>query len=189
MHFDSFTPEQQQDKSPFDSSNLNCEISLEEVVFAIKKAKLGKAFLLVPNEALKNTQAQHLLHKLSIFCFKTGLNPLDWSKSNIIPVPKPDKDQRVPLQNRPISIICCIAKVYSFVLDSRVKSHLNANDLLCDTQNGSRAGRSCIDHIFSLITILRNRKAQTKATFLCFVDFCKAFDSVNRVLLFYKMSS
>ena len=63
------------------------------------------------------------------------------------------------------------------------------NNLLSDTQNGFRAGRSCIDHIFSLITILRNRKLSNKETFLCFIDFRRAFDSVNHVLLFNILSS
>ena len=67
------------------------------------------------------------------------MTPLGWSKADIKPVPKPDKDPRVPLQNRPISIICCVAKMYSFVLDCRVKSHLIANNSLCDTQSGFRA--------------------------------------------------
>ena len=170
--------------SQIECSNLNQEITLEDVQNAVNKSKLGKAFLLVPNEALKNPEAIRLLHKLFNVCFKSGLTPLDWSKSDIKPIPKPGKDQRVPLYNRPISIICCIAKVYSFVLDCRVKKHLTVNDLLCDTQNGFRAGRSCVDHIFSLITILRNFKSQNKQIFLCFVDFRRAFDSVNRPLLF-----
>ena len=60
--------------------------------------------------------------------------------------------------------------------------------ILC-TQNGFRAGRSCIDHIFSLVTILINRKLQNKQTFLCFIDFRRAFDSVSHVLLFHILYS
>ena len=63
------------------------------------------------------------------------------------------------------------------------------NDSLPETQNCFRADRSCIDHIFSLITILRNRKWQNKETYLCFIDFRRAFDSVNHVLLFNLLSS
>ena len=45
-----------------------------------------------------------------------------------------------------------------------------------------------MDHIFVLITILRNRKSLNKPTYLCFIDFKKAFDSVNRDLLMFKLS-
>ena len=61
------------------------------------------------------------------------------------------------------------------------------NNILAEEQNGFRAGRSCIDHIFVMCTVLRNRKALGKETFLCFIDYQKAFDSVDRNLLLYKL--
>ena len=81
-----------------------------------------------------------------------------------------------------------IAKIYSSILNSRIQKHLSENDLLADEQNGFRATRSCMDHIFSLITLIRNRKSAGKSTFICFVDYKLAFDSINRSLLFYKLS-
>ena len=84
--------------------------------------------------------------------------------------------------------MCCIAKVYSSILNSRLQKYLNDNDILVDEQNGFRASRSCIDHIFTLVTILRNRKSLGKPSFVSFIDFKKAFDSVDRNLLLYKLS-
>ena len=72
--------------SPLDSSLLNADISLEEVSNAIDKSKCGKAFLFVPNEAMKNPQAKSLLHKLFNICFQTGLSPADWLKSDTKPL-------------------------------------------------------------------------------------------------------
>ena len=86
------------------------------------------------------------------------------------------------------TIMCCIAKIYSSVITARIQTFIEKNDLLADEQNGFRANKSCIDHIFSLVTILRNRKAQGKATFICFIDYKKAFDSVDRNLLLFKLS-
>ena len=58
----------------------------------------------------------------------------------------------------------------------------------CDSiQNGFRIGRSCIDHLFVMYTILRNRKEMGKHTFLCLIDYKKAFDAVNRDLLMFKL--
>ena len=59
--------------------------------------------------------------------------------------------------------------------------------LLVDEQNGFRPGRSCIDHAFTLSSIIRNRINQKKSTFVAYVDFEKAFDWVDRDLLFYKL--
>ncbi len=42
-------------------------------------------------------------------------------------------------------------------------------------------------NIFSLCTILRNRKSQKKSTYLAFLDAEKAFDRVDRDLLLYKL--
>ena len=139
---------------------------------------------------MKNFHAKLLLQKLFNVCFQTGLSPSDWLKSDLKPLFKGgDKDPRNPLDHRPLCIMSCVAKIYSCVLNTRLQKHINDNNLLSDTQNGFRAGRSCIDHIFSLVTILRNRKSENKQTFLCFVDFRRAFDSVNHVLLFNTISS
>ena len=120
-------------------------------------------------------------------CFQHGLSPYDWSLSDIKPVEKPGKDPRIPLNQRPITIMDNIAKIYSSILNARIQKHLADCDLLADEQNGFRATRSCLDHIFSLITLLRKRKAQGKSTFICFVDYKLAFDSINRTLLFHKL--
>ena len=170
-----------------ESEELNSEISYDEVSRAVDKSKLRKSYLEIPNEALKNRNVKLLLHRFFNMCFLSGYNPSDWDFSDIIPIPKKDKDPRDPLQNRCITIICCVAKIYSSILNSRLQRYLETNNILAEEQNGFRAGRSCIDHIFVMCTVLRNRKALGKDTFLCFIDYQKAFDSVDRNLLLYKL--
>ena len=121
-------------------------------------------------------------------CFTSGHSPTEWDFSDIIPIPKKGKDARDPLQNRCITIMCCVAKIYSSILNKRLQNYLENNNILVEEQNGFRTGRSCIDHIFVMCTVLRNRKLLGKDTFICFIDFRKAFDSVNRNLLLYKLS-
>jgi hypothetical protein len=172
----------------FITTSINFEFSLKEVSDAINRSKLGKSYLEVPNEALKNEAAKKLLHKFFNICFLNGLSPMDWNFSDIKPIPKKDKDPRDPLNNRCITIMCCVAKIYSTLLNTRIQKFLDDNSILVDEQNGFRASRSCIDHIFSLVTVLRNRKSQGKSTFISFIDFKKAFDSVDRTLLLFKLS-
>ena len=74
-------------------------------------------------------------------------------------------------------------------MNKRLQKYLETNNILAEEQNGFRVGRSCIDHIFVMCTVLRNRKMLGKETFLCFIDYKKAFDSVDRNLLLYKLSS
>ena len=144
------------------SDQLNRRLDFQEVSEAIDQAKLRKAYLQIPNDVLKNHNAKVLLYKFLDLCFVTGLSPTDWSFSNIKPIPKPDKDPRDPLQNRCISIMCCVAKIFSWILNKRLQKHLESNNLLVDEQNGFRTARSCIDHLFVLVTVLRNRKEHKK---------------------------
>ena len=44
-------------------------------------------------------------------------------------------------------------------------------------------GRSTIDHISSLTNIIETRKLKRKQTFVAFIDFRKAYDSIDRSLL------
>ena len=65
---------------------------------------------------------------------------------------------------------------------------MESSEILVDEQNGFRSGRSCIDHLYALVTNLRNRKEMEKDTFLTFRDFKKAFDLVDRNMLLYKLA-
>ena len=186
--FEKISQISQPDHPFFAKENLNAELSFDEVSTAIDRAKSRKAFLEIPNEAMKNKNAKLLLHKFFNLCFQSGLSPSEWDTSDIKPIPKKDKDSRDPLQNRCITIMCCVAKIYSGILNRRLQKYLEKNNLLADEQNGFRASRSCLDHVLVLCTVLRNRKSAGLNTFLSFIDFQKAFDSVDRGLLLYKLS-
>ena len=117
QQFEDLSDEQQKDQSPYNTENLNETLSFNEVSDAVDKAKLHKSFLQIPNEAMKNLNAKLLLHKFFSVCFETGLCPSDWYNSDIKPIPKKDKDQRDPLNNRCITIMSCVAKIYSSILN------------------------------------------------------------------------
>ena len=107
--------------------------------------------------------------------------------SIITPVPKPNTDPLTPLSYRPISLISIPCKIYADILNKRLTNWLETNDLLAEEQNGFRKERSCIDHLYTLTSLIRNRKIRKKQTFVCFIDAKKAFDSVNRDMLWYKL--
>ena len=50
-----------------------------------------------------------------------------------------------------------------------------------------RKGRSYSDHLFTLTSIIRNRLACKQSTFCAFIDMEKAFDFLDRDLLFYRL--
>ena len=66
-------------------------------------------------------------------------------------------------------------------------AYLENNNLLVEEQNGFRRNRACIDHVFSLASILQTNAYKKSGTFTTFIDFKKAFDLIDRVALFYKL--
>ena len=170
--------------------SLNSDISLQEVVRVVNRSKRNKAVSLdkIPYEILKNDHAINMLHKLFQLCFSSGRVPSQWGKAIIKPIPKSSlSDPRVPLNYRGISLLSNISKLFSGILNDRLTKYLDSEKILVDEQNGFRKARTCLDHIYVLTSIIRNRKAQKLPTFSVFVDMKKAFDWVDRDLLFYKL--
>jgi hypothetical protein len=64
---------------------------------------------------------------------------------------------------------------------------MEENNLLSETQIGFEKNCRTSDHIFVLKCIIEQAKANKKPIYACFVDLKKAFDTVCRAGLFYKM--
>ena len=125
-----------------------------------------------------------MLHSFFQLVFDTGLIPFVWRKAIIFPIHKDSTtDKRLPMNYRGISLLSCISKLYSNLINKRLSKYLDENDILAEEQNGFRKARSCEDHIFTLNSIIRNNKE----TFATFIDLKKAFDFVDRDLLLYKL--
>ena len=81
----------------------------------------------------------------------------------------------------------CFYKMYSSLINNRVSGYCELNLFIVEEQNGFRSDRSCIDHVYSLTAVLRNRISDKLSTYCGFIDMKKAFDWVNRDLLMYKL--
>lgn len=173
-------------------NDINDNITERETSLVIRLAKTKKAVGIdcLPNEVFKNESSVHLLTSLFNKCLNANIVPSLWSKAIIKPIPKSNKnDPRIPTNYRGISLISTVCKLYTNILNKRLVKYLETNDILEDEQNGFRKNRSCEDHIFSLTSIIRNRKAEKLDTFTCFVDMAKAFDRVNRDILYIKLAN
>ena len=142
----------------------------------------------LPNEILKHPHLLALLHRFFCSCFDNNVIPSVWYKSIICPVLKKDKDSRYPANYRAISLMSTVAKLFSDIVNSRIVYYMECNELFSEEQNGFRRMRSCQDHLFVLATLIRNRKRDNLSTYACFIDFSRAFDGINRTLLWYKLS-
>ena len=98
-----------------------------------------------------------------------------------------NSDPRNPLTYRGINLLSCCSKIFGNVLNKRLNTYLELNSHLSDTQNGFRKGRSTEDHVFVLNSIVTDRLNSAEKTCVAFIDFAKAFDSINRDLLFMQL--
>lgn len=83
-------------------------------------------------------------------CFSVRRIPSVWLKSIIFPIPRCQK--KVPLTYRGISMLSSEYKLYSFLHSEWLMCY----HLLEEEQNGFCEGRVCIDHIFTVCTLVRN---------------------------------
>ena len=58
-----------------------------------------------------------------------------------------------------ISVPC---KIYADILNKRLSSWLERNDILSEEQNGFRKKRSCLDHLYVLTSNVKNRTIRKK---------------------------
>ena len=170
---------------------FNQHISIFEVKKAIDSAKRGKATGIdnITTEVVKNDIAVSFLHVLFNICFDNGIVPSDCGKCIINPIPKSSTtDRRDPLSYRGISLAPAMYKLYCSILNNRLSSWSDENHKLVDEQNGFRKRRSTTDHISSLVNIIDTRKKLKKSTFCAFIDFKKAYDTINRSMLWKKLT-
>ena len=174
-----------------DPSELNDEICVEEVKAAIYASGNNKSPGTdgIRPAFIKNDACVNFIHALCNHCFKTGTVPDQWLKAIIKPIPKGNKGSTIPSEYRGISLQSFVAKAYCRILNNRIRDYLENNSILSDEQNGFRPNRCCQDHIFTLASIIENRIMKKRDTFACFIDFKKAFDCVNRELLWDKLKT
>ena len=75
------------------------------------------------------------------------------------------------------------------MLNVRLCNYVETLNLLSEAQKAFRKGRSCLDHAYALTSVIRKRLEKGENTFVAFVDMEKAFDWVDRDLLYYKLLS
>ena len=81
----------------------------------------------------------------------------------------------------------CLGKLFTLIMNERLIKILDDKNVLSDCQIGFRRNHRTSDHIFILNTVLNSYFSRGKGVYACFVDFSKAYDSVWRVGLLYKL--
>ena len=181
-HFDKFSsPIVECLDKPFDST---------EIYVVSRKLKNNKASGIdsVSNEMIKCCLKFHCKFFVNFFnkLLKSGCFPHCWSDGFITPLHK-SGDISDPNNYRGITINSSLGKFFTLLLNSRLTTFLESNKVIKPNQIGFRKNHRTADHIFVLKTILDSLYQSKKKLYVCFVDFKKAYDSIWRKGLFYKL--
>ena len=133
----------------------------------------------IPPEALKadiNTMVE-ILYKLFEAIGIEEVVPNDWKLGDLIKIPKKG-DFRNCDNYRRISLLSVSGKVLNRVVLERLRVAVDPN--LRENQAGFRKGRSCTDQIATLRIVIEQSIEWNSALFVNFIDFEKAFDSLER---------
>lgn len=103
--------------------------------------------------------------------------PVEWKTALIHPLHKKGS-KTDPNNYRGISLLDVTYKILSKVLLMRAEPQLDPQ--LGEYQGGFRKGRSCIEQIFNLKNIMAYQKSRKKMYVITFIDFKKAYDSIDR---------
>ena len=150
-----------------------------------KKLKIKKAAGLddaIMAEALQgggDTMAE-ALHSFCSELFYTLNPPEQWVTNAIIPLPK--KDDLTQINYRGISLMSMAAKVYNKILLNRIPCHIDS--ILRKNQAGFRKSRSCAKQIHIPRRIMEGFQNYQRPQCVTFIDFKKAFDSIDRKVMF-----
>ena len=105
-------------------------------------------------------------------------NPIGkWTKGCILPFPKKG-DLGLAKNCRGITLTSIAAKIYNALLRNRIEPKID--NILRKNQNGFRRNRSTTSQILTIRRILEGVRAKNLQASLLFVDFSKAFDSIQR---------
>ena len=128
-----------------------------------------------------------IYEKLFNLVFDSGSIPCSWVEGVIRPINKRSGDKHNPDNYRPISILSCLGKLFTSILNSRLTKFVEENDILEENQAGFEEGYSTSSHIFVVHALIELMKSRKRKLFCCFIDFSKAFDSVWRAGLWQKL--
>ena len=120
----------------------------------------------------------HFLH--------TGHIPSEWKSANITPVHKKERKE-VAENYRPISLLPILSKALEWCVFLRLYNHIE--HFITQSQHGFLRQRPCITQLLPVLHTIGHHSTKKIQTDIIYLDFAKAFDSVDHQLLLQKLKS
>ena len=173
------------------NEQINKDFSFAEIQSIIKNLKNNKSCGIdnVINEYLKNSPDSVICLIVDLFnlVLKSGVVPTDWCKGIIFPLYKNKGSASDPNNYRGITLLSVVGKLFTSCLNYRLNLYVENVGLLGEEQAGFRSNYSTTDHIFTLNSLVQLYLKNKKRLYCAFIDYAKAFDTINRTSLWSKL--
>ena len=127
-----------------------------------------------------------LLHIINL-SLEQGIFPKELKLANVVPIFKSGEPEQVG-NYRPVSLLSTVSKVFERIFYIRLLAFIKEQRILYDLQFGFREGHSTHLAIIKLLeSIIENLDSGNYAAAI-FLDFSKAFDTVNHKILLSKLN-
>lgn len=122
------------------------------------------------------------LHAVFLACWRERRIPARWKHATIIPIYKRKGDRSDCGNSRGIALLDVAGKVLARILLRRLLRVVTER-VMPESQCGFRTDRSTLDMILVARLLIEKSREQRQDIALAFIDLTKAFDTVNRDLL------
>lgn len=164
----------------------DAEIKMEEVEKALNCLKLDKS---PGSDGLTSNFYKHfwdnlkdlLLNLLKEIC-NTLILPTTMKQGIITLIPKPGKNSKIIDDLRPITLLNNDYKLLTHIFANRLR--VGIEDIVSDTQSGFIRGRSIHNNIRLILDLLDYNYLIEDKSLILFLDFFKAFDSIEHRFMF-----
>ena len=162
---------------------LNRPITMQEITEACRLLKRGKAcgsdqilneYLIESSDILSSHLCDMFNHILDY-----GIFPEKWAEGIIVPLYKKGNVHDVN-NYRGITLLSCLAKLFTSILNRRISSFCKQNHTISDAQFGFRKGQSTVDALFVLTNVVQKFINENKRLYCAFIDLKKCFDTIYR---------
>ena len=176
------------DTFPTFDPTLDGRITILELRETLKVLKSGKApgpdGVLVEYLKLFGMKYENILHKIINNLFTSSIYPRQWHTNFLKPIYKKG-DPHNPDNFRGLAIGSAFSKLFSMILLKRLTIFVNSKKILSPNQIGFSKGHNTSDHIFLMQTLIEKVvKRDKRKLYTAFIDFKKAYDTVDREILF-----
>ena len=164
------------------------KISLLKPYTSCRSPNLAAGPDCVPSLLLTNCATELAPVLLLIFSHSLshGVIPDSWKRAAIIPIYKSGY-KTVPSSYSPISLTSVICKVLERMIRKQICSFLVQNSCFNSTQHGFRSGRLCLSALLNVFDNIMHMLDNNPSVDMVYLDFLKAFDKVDHVILLHKL--